>query len=159
MGNGKTITHGFVSRLWRSVALSCKDLKVAITRGEYECVADFISLNAQARGIDCIDPFPNMVAPLKPDLIILKDNVELGAAEHGKFDVIHLSFKEVYGRRLKLPKVMQSMLIRVCKETDSQRPPLALCIAEIIYNFLSWIHEMDIFNVSSARSSSKLQMI
>ncbi|KAI7847299.1 hypothetical protein BDC45DRAFT_358386 [Circinella umbellata] len=65
-----------------------------------------------------------MIVGVKPDLIISKNMLEYGAAEHGYEDEAGVGTKELTERYLKLPKTLKDMMLKIGQYLDNDRKAL-----------------------------------
>ncbi|KAG2224152.1 hypothetical protein INT45_000167 [Circinella minor] len=99
----------FWSRLDR-----CFDNLYMDTRRDVLCVANLARVN-ESRIIDGIEAIKDQNKSVRPDLVLVKNNVEFGTGECGKDDVAGVGKKELVETQLHGPKIMKDMFVRAAR--------------------------------------------
>ncbi|KAI9496365.1 hypothetical protein BDB00DRAFT_810188 [Zychaea mexicana] len=103
-----------IIRVWKAIDYAFDDTDMTATRNDFACTATAERLNANrsisGKGMDA------WVAAWKPNLLLIKQEIEYGCAEHCGFN--NAIKKELFGKWLKLPKIMKDMFSRCCRKLD-----------------------------------------
>ena len=59
------------------------------------------------------------LAAWKPDLLLIKDEIEYGCSEHAGYDEAGAGKKEIFEKWLKVPKLLKDMFCRASRKVDN----------------------------------------
>ena len=81
------------------------------------CIATAERLNTNraisGQGLD------SWLAAWKPDLLLIKGEIEYGCSEHDGYDEARAGKKEIFEKWLKLPKLLKDMFCRASRKVDN----------------------------------------
>ncbi|KAG2219818.1 hypothetical protein INT45_001150 [Circinella minor] len=102
--------------LWRSIDTSFQNIHVQTWRSDEQTCSGSARVNEDRLGSD--GSIKAKISAVKPDLILTKDNLEYGSAEHGFDDESGVGEKELHETYTKLPKTMKNMMMKLMAEVD-----------------------------------------
>ncbi|KAI7860141.1 hypothetical protein BDC45DRAFT_564145 [Circinella umbellata] len=107
-----------IMRVYRAIDLAFDDLWADVQRSDQLSSASSARMNKDRRALD--GSLQRKILGTKPDMIITKNMVEYGLAEHGYDDEAGVGSKELVERFIKLPKTMKDMLVRLASEISNE---------------------------------------
>ncbi|KAI7858512.1 hypothetical protein BDC45DRAFT_310213 [Circinella umbellata] len=102
--------------LWRSIDTSFQNIHVQTWRSDQQTCSGSARVDEDRSGSD--GSIKANMSAVKPDLILTKDNLEYGSAEHGFDDESGVEEKELHETYIKLPKTMKDMMMKLMAEVD-----------------------------------------
>ncbi|KAI7854600.1 hypothetical protein BDC45DRAFT_507653 [Circinella umbellata] len=124
-----------ITRIWRLIDTVFDNTSVIATRNDKACVATAERLNA-GRTISG-NGANGWVTGWKPDLLLTKQEIEYGVAEHGGYDEACAGRKELFEKWLKLPKLIKDMFCRAARKVNYEKEYMReLKIAGFCHNHL-----------------------
>ncbi|KAG0169829.1 hypothetical protein DFQ28_008743 [Apophysomyces sp. BC1034] len=107
---------------WRCADLCFDNIGVETLRGDQTCVSTSVRLNKD-RSVSSVQA-ERKINFLKPDLILVKDEVEYGCAETGAANEGGVGGRRDYGTRFKAPQNDEDMLLRLYSKLNYERGKL-----------------------------------
>ncbi|KAG2219368.1 hypothetical protein INT45_006076 [Circinella minor] len=105
-----------VTKFWCYFDRCFDDLRINTTR-DRACMATALRVN-EGRKVTGTDEIDNKKKSIRPDLLLVKDDVEYGCSEVGKSDNVIPTKKEIIETDLHCPKTMKDILNRVASLVD-----------------------------------------
>ncbi|KAI7859895.1 hypothetical protein BDC45DRAFT_530353 [Circinella umbellata] len=124
-----------IIRIWRVIDTVFDNTGIIVTRNDMACTATAERLNTNrvisGQGLE------SWLAAWKPDLLLIKDEIEYGCSEHAGYDEAGAGKKKIFEKWLKVPKLLKDMFCRASRKVDNDETYIRkLRIAGFTHNHL-----------------------
>ncbi|KAG2225889.1 hypothetical protein INT45_006585 [Circinella minor] len=123
-----------VIQCWSKIFHCCFDDLEAVGR-DRTCMATLVRVNTQ-RTISGAGPIESQHRSVQPNILLMKDGIEIAVGEMAKLDVGGVTKKELVEKSLQLPKLMKD-LYNVALVKGKNKESLARVLRIVVMNHIS----------------------